>query len=134
MADLVERFATAIDTDDYATAASCMEEDAVYDEAGEKKLVGRDAILGYFRSSSEWGKANLESLTYSHEIDEGNPLQIRLIDQLKYGGDEIAVDHMMHVSLSKHGLIAALRLEYPDGERNRVRAFFEHHGLALRSE
>lgn len=127
--EFVERFATALDNDDYETAARCMEQDAVYDDNGGKTIVGRDAILESFRGASEWGRSNLDRLTFSHEIDDATPLQIRLIDVLAYGGEELALEHTMHLLLSDRGLISAVRVAYPPGERDRVAAFFERHGL-----
>lgn len=127
--EFVERFATALDNDDYETAALCMEQDAVYDDNGGKTIVGRDAILESFRDASEWGRSNLDRLTFSHEIDDATPLQIRLIDVLACGGEELALDHTMHLLLSDHGLISAVRVAYPPGEEERVSAFFQRHGL-----
>lgn len=127
--EFVERFATALDNDDYETAALCMEQDAMYDDGGGKTIIGRDAILESFRGASEWGRRNLDSLTFLHEIDKATPLQISLIDVLVYEGDELVLDHTMHLSLSGRGLISALRLVYPPGERERVSAFFTRHEL-----
>lgn len=126
---LVERFATALDTDDYATAALCLERDALFDDDGRDTIYGRDRILESFKQASEWGRSNLDSLRFLHKIDEATPLEIRLIDVLAHDGEEMMLNHTMHVSLSDRGLIAELRLVYPPGERERLRDFFTRHRL-----
>jgi SnoaL-like domain len=128
-AEVVERFATALDCDDYETGSTCMEPDAVYEESGGKRIVGREAILRSFQDASVWGHEHLDDLRFLHEIDQSTPLSIRFIDVLSYGGEECVVDHTMHLTFSDAGRIRRLRLVYPAGERERVSAFFQRHNL-----
>ena len=126
---VVDRFATALDNDDYDAAALCMEEDAVYLESSEKTINGRNAILDSFRHTSQWGRNNLDSLRFFHSIDEATPSQIKFIDVLTSGGEELELHHTMHLLFSPRGLIRELRLAETPGEAEQVRTFFRRHGL-----
>ncbi|MFN2450680.1 MAG: nuclear transport factor 2 family protein [Candidatus Baltobacteraceae bacterium] len=57
-AELVRRFATALDNDDYDVASECMEPDAIYEDVGLKTIVGRDAILRSF-AMLQYGAATI---------------------------------------------------------------------------
>ena len=128
--NIIHCFADALDGDDFAQVARLLENDAVYD-TGEGLLHGSAAIVESFRKNSEWGRANLDGLEFYHEIDdERSPMDIRLIDVARHGGEEIVIDHTMHVRLSHRKLIEYLRLEYPPGEKERVSEFFRRAGLS----
>lgn len=132
--EIVRQLAAALDRDDYATAEPLLEPDATYD-SGDSVIQGADAIVESFRKTSEWGRANLDALEFSHEIDDARaPLEIVFIDVLRKNGDELVLRHSMHLTLSDRGLVSELRLEFPAGERERVRSFFERHGLHRKSE
>jgi hypothetical protein len=126
--EIVDRFAEALDRDDYVTASHCMEPDATYDDA-DKIIVGRDAILASFKATSDWGRTHLDELRFLHHINQSAPLEIHFIDILICDREELTLEHAMHVTLSKRGLIAQLRLIRPLDERAKVRAFFERHGI-----
>ncbi|MBV9102330.1 MAG: nuclear transport factor 2 family protein [Candidatus Eremiobacteraeota bacterium] len=127
-AELVERFASALDRDDYETAAQYLETDAVYD-SGQAIIEGAPAILASFRATSEWGRRHLDRLEFLHEIGASDPNAILFIDRLHKAGETLTARHTMHVELSKDHRICALRLESPAGEDERVKAFFHRHGL-----
>jgi hypothetical protein len=128
------RLACALDRDDYATAEPLLEPEAAYD-SGDSIIHGAAAIIDSFRTTSEWGRANLDALEFSHEIDDDNaPLEIVFIDVLGKNGDELVLRHSMHLTLSDRGLVSELRLERPPGEKEEVHRFFERHGLHRKSE
>lgn len=66
--DIVERFARALDEEDYGTAAQCLGDDAEYD-TGECVIRGAGAILKSFRESAENGRRTFSSVAFTHEID-----------------------------------------------------------------
>jgi hypothetical protein len=127
--DIIHALAEALDADDYAAAKQLFEPEADYD-TGTKIINGADAILAEFRRTSEWGRAHLDALEFSHEIeDEVSPFEILFIDVLRKDGDQIRVEHTMHVTLSQQGSVHHLRLETPPGVQRLVDEFFDRHGL-----
>jgi hypothetical protein len=125
----IHRFAEALDHDDYDAARELLEPDASY-ETGDSTTDGADAILASFRAVSDWGKAHLDALEFGHRIDDTNaPMEIVFIDVLRKSGEQLRLEHSMHVRLSPSGRIHHLRLERPPGEQQLVTAFFERHGL-----
>ncbi|HEY4002510.1 MAG TPA: hypothetical protein VGO93_26800 [Candidatus Xenobia bacterium] len=63
---IIERLATALDRDDYATAASCLQPDCRYEVAAGTVLGGPTSIVDSFRSSSTWAHAHLERVLFEH--------------------------------------------------------------------
>lgn len=120
--DIVERFAQALDDEDYETAAQCLEADAEYD-TGKKTIKGIDAILESFKDGAERGRMDFDSVVFLHEIDSKMPSDIRFLDVLVRNGESFTLDHTMHLTLTAHGRISKLRLSYPPGERDRLRTF-----------
>ena len=127
--DLIERFAVALDADDYQTVASLLADDVEY-FTGDKTIVGRDAVVESFRSASRWGRTAFDELTFLHEIAPDKPLDIRFIDILVKKGERFTLDHTMHVGISVTGLIERLDLTYPSGERERLAAFLARHSIS----
>jgi hypothetical protein len=127
--EIVHQLAAALNRDEYATAQPLLEPNATYN-SGDSIIQGAAPIIDSFRKTSEWGRANLDTLEFSHEIDEQkSPLEIVFIDVLRAGGEELTVRHSMHVTLSDRGLVSHLRLERPPGEKEEVHRFFGRHGL-----
>lgn len=121
---IVERFAQALDDEDYATAALCLDAGAEYD-SGEKTILGVDDIIDSFRDAAERGRKTFDSVTFRHEISSQAQTDIRFLDRLSRNGDTFELDHTMHLTISDRGTITHLRLTYPPGERERLRAFLE---------
>lgn len=99
-------------------------------DSGDSIVRGARAIIDSFRKTSEWGRANLDALEFSHAIDDDKaPTAIVFVDVLRKDGDELMLRHTMHLTLSQRGMVKHLRLERPRGERQEVRRFFQRHGL-----
>ncbi len=126
--EIVRRFAEALDRDHYDLAKQLLQPDATY-EADGATIHGAEAILASFRAVSDWGKEHLDALEFTHEIDGNAPLEIVFIDVLHKGGEQLRLEHSIHIGLSPSGLINHLRLERPPEEQQLVAAFFERHGL-----
>ncbi len=122
--DIVERFAQALDDEDYGTAALCLTADAEYN-SGDKVFYGVDAILDSFKQAAKNGRKTFDSVVFAHEISTQAPTDIRFLDILSRNGAEFVLDHTMHVTISDRGRISHLRLTYPPGEKERLRAFLD---------
>jgi hypothetical protein len=126
---IVHSFAEALDRDDYESALHLLERDATY-QRDTDLIRGASAIVDSFRQVSEWGHRNLDALEFYHEIDdETSPLEICFIDILRSKGDELEVRHSMHLTISKNGLIAHLRLVSPPDEKEILGEFFRRHNV-----
>lgn len=96
---IIERFAQALDDEDYSTAKSCLAGDAEYD-TGDAIIRGVTAILESFKRGAEYGRKTFDSVVFRHEISQNAPMEIRFIDILKRNGNEFILDHTMHVAIS----------------------------------
>lgn len=114
--DIVERFAQALDDEDYTTAALCLTADAQYD-SGDKVFFGVDAILDSFKQAAENGRKTFDSVVFADEVCAQAPTDIRFLDILSRNGEKFVLDHTMHVTISGHGTISHLCLTYPPGEK-----------------
>lgn len=101
---IVERFAQALDDEDYATAANCLDADGEYD-TGDQVISGVNAILESFKTAADAGRRTFDSIIFTHKISRDAPLDIRFIDVLKRNGEEFVLDHTMHVTLSDRGRV-----------------------------
>ena len=78
---IVERFAQAIDDEDHATAANCLDADGEYD-TGDQVISGVNAILESFKTAADAGRRTFDSIIFTHKISPDAPLDIRFIDVL----------------------------------------------------
>ncbi|MBV9277765.1 MAG: hypothetical protein JOZ97_05970 [Candidatus Eremiobacteraeota bacterium] len=125
---IVHELAASLDSDDYVAAEQLLEPDAIY-HTGDSTILGRSEIIASFRATSEWGHRHLDALEFSHEIDDAKPSEIIFIDVLRKDGEELRLEHAMHVGISRRGLINELRLQPRLGERELVKQYFHRHGL-----
>ena len=65
--DVVVAFATALDKEDYAVAASLLADGCTY-EAPEGTLVGRAAIIQSYSKNGEAATQRFDSVQYRHEV------------------------------------------------------------------
>jgi len=65
--DVAERFASALDADDFLEAAHLLEEDCLYSTHG-REIRGREHVMASFVEASDWAHANLDKITYEHTL------------------------------------------------------------------
>jgi hypothetical protein len=125
-----EALAAALDADDYDGARRLLHEDCRYHAQG-RTLRGRDAVLSEFAAISQWGRDNLDRLTFTHAIDGGNDqgATIRFYDELERSGRSIRHESIMRVEFGMDGSITALFLEENPAERQKVSEFLHAVGL-----
>ncbi len=127
---VAERFAHALDVDDFRGAAGLLEEGCLYRLRGEE-IRGRERVIWSFTRASEWAHSNLDQVTYEHSVDTHSELNatIRFIDVFEHSGEKIVHECLMHVELGPNGPIRKLTLEELPGERERVDAFLNNVGV-----
>lgn len=65
--EIATTFATALDCDDYETAASVIHPDCVY-TIGDKTIHGRDAIIDSYRNASIAGRKTFDKLEFDSRV------------------------------------------------------------------
>lgn len=132
---VVERFATALDNEDYEAAHALLSPTCTY-EIGEKVLSGPDSIIASYRANGEWVTANIDSIAYRSSIEEdadSDSFLVRFEDQLIHKGKQLthACQQMMKLDVS--GKIN--RIEHRDlpGEPEALKVFFQEVGINRRS-
>ena len=130
--DLAERFADALDRNDFAAAGELVSEDCAY-SAASKEYRGRAEVMQSFMDASAWARERIERVTYRHSIllADDRAATIRFIDDLEHGGKRIIHECLMHLTLGGGGTIASLALEEPPGERDRVMALLREAGVEV---
>jgi hypothetical protein len=129
-ADVVEKFAQALDTDDYETAKSLLGSHCIY-VLPKERIEGRDEIIQSFRSNSEWARSNLEKVSFEHSLAgcRDCSAMIQFTDLLEHAGQKHRHECLMHTRVSKDGLITKLTLEELPIEKRRLSEFLTMVGV-----
>ena len=85
-ADIVERFALALDGEDYAMALSLLDPGCVYRIRGEE-VVGGEAIIASYRGNGDAARA-FDSIAYGSSVREGEDggVVIEFWDEITHRG------------------------------------------------
>jgi hypothetical protein len=128
--DSIDRFALALDRDDFDSAITMLSADCVYETAAET-LSGPEAVIKSFRDATQWAHKNLDTIIYVHSIEPCQDCDgaIRFIDDVTHSGKSMQHQCLMHVSLTELGLISKLRLEDLPGEKQKVSDFLQAVGV-----
>lgn len=127
--DIVERLATALDSDDYRSAAGVLAQDMVY-QLGTKILVGPEAAIESYRAASKQAHHLFDRVHYDHEIIEsdGSTFRVKYLDIL-FIDDERLVHHAEQLVTVDPDLevVRIINVDVP-GEREKVDEFLARHG------
>jgi len=127
--DVAERFASALDADDFLEAAHLLEEDCLYSTHG-REIRGREHVMASFVEASDWAHAHLDKITYEHTLVHSQAAAtIRFVDIFEHRGQKVRHECLMHVDTGPNDRIRRLTLEDLPGERERVGAFLEAFGI-----
>ncbi|HEX6299239.1 MAG TPA: hypothetical protein VF148_02090 [Acidimicrobiia bacterium] len=130
--DVVERLADALDRDDYVTAASLMADRIEY-IIGEQEKSGPEAVIASYRDASQMAHRLFDRVEYGHHVmptHDPNTFQVSYSDTLTVAGETLKHMAEQHVTVAPaEGVVRIVNIEVP-GEREKVDAFMERHGLA----
>lgn len=126
---LLEAFASALDRDDYARAGILLSSTCTY-HTGETILSGKQATLKSFQDSSQWARANLDSVTFEHALENchADGGTVRFVDLIVHKGETMRHECLMHATIAE-GLITELVLENLPGEKEKVSQFLTAAGI-----
>jgi hypothetical protein len=128
-----QRFATALDNDDYATAASMLAADCVY-ETGSGQVRGAQAICNSYREASVWGRQNLDSLSYESQVGplvEGE-VAVVFTDHIEHKGASHTYQCKQVLHFDASGSVERIQNVDLPGQREALTAFFASVGVARR--
>ena len=131
---IVERFAQALDEDDFDTARSFVAEDCTYLQ-GEDELIGPDAIIASYQGNSEWARENLDELRYESSVrDLGDGLfEVHYADHSYHKQQRHTFRCAQRIALNAEGKIARIiHFELP-GQREALNDFFTRVGIERRT-
>ncbi len=129
--NVVNRFAVALDEEDYAAALALIAADCVY-SIQEKTHVGPEAIVQSYQGNGDTAARVFDSITYGSSVRAGADgwVVISFSDHITHAGERL--DHVCEqwVRVNEVGVIA--RIEHHDlqGEQERLDAFRARHGIA----
>lgn len=130
--DVAERFATALDRDDYETVASVLAEEVSY-SIGDDVLLGREAVVESYRTASKMAHQLFDQVEYGHTVistDDPTTFRISYTDTLTVGEESLTHMAEQHVTVATEEVVTRIvNVELP-GEREAVDAFLERHGLS----
>jgi hypothetical protein len=130
---VAERFAQALDGEDYAAARLCLAPDCEYSIRGVVHR-GADAILAAYREAGEWGAAQLDGVRFESSVraGDGGGAIVAFVDHLECRGEELTHRCEQRLAFDEVGRIR--RIEHVDlpGEREALEGFFARVGIAGR--
>ena len=132
MISVAERFAKALDHEDYDEAARLLAPDCEY-VSPKETLIGPEAILASYREAGDWVKANLDAVAYESSVrPEGPSAVVTYVDHLTHAGVAHRYSCEQVLSFAKDGTIRRIvHCELP-GQREAVEDFFGRVGVRPR--
>lgn len=132
MISVAERFAKALDHEDYEEAARLLARDCEYVTERET-LIGPDAIVASYREAGDWVKASLDAVAYESSVrPEGPSAIITFVDHLTHAGVSHTHSCEQVLSFAKDGAIRRIvHCDLP-GQREAVDDFFGRVGVSRR--
>ncbi len=127
----MEALASALDADDYETAAANMADEVVY-AIGDDVFEGPDAIVASYRQASQLARRLFDEVGYGHVVfptENPNTFRVAYSDVLTVDGE--VLDHMaeQHLTVAPGvGVVRIVNVEVP-GEREKLDEFLTSHGL-----
>lgn len=124
---IAERFAAALDRDDYDAASELLASDCRYEISNTETLVGPAAIVGSYRAHSERAKQSLDEVRYESQVEtkKDGAIPILFIDKIRKGSRHHVYSCRQFVSMNAANRVTKIRHEELQGERERLRRFLE---------
>jgi hypothetical protein len=127
---VAERFAQALDREDYAAAASCLASACEYSIRGRVHR-GVEAILAAYREAGSWAASELDGVRFESSVRlvRGGGAVVTFVDHLERAGEQVTHRCEQRLAFDEAGKIC--RIEHVDlpGEREALAAFFARVGI-----
>ncbi|MCB9838161.1 MAG: nuclear transport factor 2 family protein [Phycisphaeraceae bacterium] len=127
--EIVTRFASALDTEDYDRALACLAPGCVYEIRGDTHR-GPEAIVASYKGNGDAAQS-FDAIAYGSEVRPGEDgwVVIAFWDRITHAGETLLHRCEQWCRVGAGGLIE--RIEHRDfpGERERLEAFKRRHGF-----
>lgn len=123
--------ATALDADGFDALPPMLDDDVVYRIGGDEHR-GPAAVVASYRSGSALARRLFDLVEFSHRIVgtvADRTVRIDFADILHAGGEQLEHHSVQDVVVGDDGRVLSITDRPVEGERARVGAFMERHGL-----
>ncbi len=126
-----ERFAKALDEDDFESARAYLAQSCRY-LTGKEVLKGPDAIIQSFREGSDKAKRIFDQVNFGSEVlgVEGNRATVQFTDLIQIKGQNLVYSSRQHLEFRADGLITQILHEEIPGELEALEAVLKRLGVA----
>jgi hypothetical protein len=129
--DVAAALAVALDADDFVAVGSLLDADVIY-RVGDDEHRGPAAVVESYRSGSELARRLFDFVEFSHTIVglvAERTARIDFADLLHVGVESLEHHSVQDVIVGVDGQVVLITDQPLDGERARVAAFMDRHGL-----
>lgn len=128
--DVIERFAAALDGDNFEVASALLSGDCRY-ESPTGPIIGPVAITDSYRSASEWARTHLDEIIYESQcrLESANRGVVLFVDHLRHNGQTHSYRCQQFVTVDAAGQITRIEHDELSGEREAVEAFLRKVGV-----
>lgn len=126
---IVERFATALDNDEYGEVTKVLAHDVVYEVKGEV-LIGPELVANSYREASEAARRIFDLVRYDHEVldDDGSTFRVKFLDILVIDDDRLVHNAEQLVTVDPDlEVVRIINVDIP-AETAKVDEFLAKHG------
>ena len=122
---VAERFAAALDHDDFDAAGKFLAEDCEY-FTGKEVLRGRAEIMASYRENGEQARRTFDEIEYASvvQISAGGEPVILFTDRIRKGRLSHRYQCRQRLTVRADGKVAAIHHEEIPGEREKLQHFF----------
>lgn len=130
---VIERFARALDENDFSTLSELLAETCVYDIRG-KRHEGRRAIVDSYKQGNDLAHRIADSVNYSSEVirQENDRYVVNFYDHLVIGDETLTHQSRQFLAINSDGLINSIADEEIPGEQDKLEAFLAKNGRTWR--
>ena len=131
--EVIERFAAALDRDDFDAAAALLRDDCRY-ESPIGPIIGAQPIIDSYRSASEWARTHLDEIIYESRcrLESADRGIVLFVDHLRHNGRTHSYRCQQIVTVDAAGQITRIEHDELPGEREAVDVFLRGVGVDRR--
>ena len=129
--DSAERFAKALDEDDFESAKTHLAQNCQY-SVGEKDLRGPEQVIQSFREGSDKAKRIFDHVDFGSEVlrIDGKNVTVQFTDLIQIKGQTLVYSSKQHLEFGEDGLIVRIVHEEIPGELEALEAVLNRLGVA----
>jgi hypothetical protein len=121
---IVQRFAAALDAEDYSSARELLAPNCTY-HLGDDTIVGQNAVVDSYRANGQSAKQRFDSIEYASNVQIAglSTAIINFTDRIRIGNECHEYRCRQSVTVGSNGLVEGITHEELPRERERLRDF-----------